>query len=441
MSSASPPTWPQRLPFYYGWVVVAVAFVTMGIGVNTRTSFSLLYPAILDEYGWDRGVTAGIFAFGFVASMLVTPFIGMAIERYGPRIVIPVGAAAVACGLALTPLVTTLTGLYLTLGALVVGGSVAVSYIGHSAFLPNWFAARRGLMTALAFSGVGVGGFVLFPLVQEWIASFGWRYACYGLAALLVLVVIPLNAVAQRLRPEALGLEVDGGTRGTGDPNAVKSGSPVIDPAFAAIDWTYRRILREPRFWALSFAFFFSLFNHYAVQVHQTKYFIELGYGIERSAWALGITVLLGIPGQIMMGWLSDRIGREWGWALAMSGYFVCFIIFLMMRETPTLTLLYASIATVGLIGMGTAPLFGTIGAELFGGPGFGRVFGLLGVACSIGAATGAWALGQIHDTAGSYAPGFALGMVFTVCSAVCVAYAGPGRVRPVAGRLRKLGL
>ena len=53
------------MPFYYGWVVVAVAFVTMGIGVNARTAFSLLYPAILDEYGWDRGATAGIFAFGF----------------------------------------------------------------------------------------------------------------------------------------------------------------------------------------------------------------------------------------------------------------------------------------------------------------------------------------------------------------------------------------
>ncbi|MEM7407343.1 MAG: MFS transporter [Pseudomonadota bacterium] len=435
MSSTSVPAWPRRLPFYYGWVVVAVAFVTMGIGVNARTSFSLLYPAILDEFGWDRGVTAGIFAFGFVASMLVTPFIGMAIERFGPRVVIPVGAVAVACGFALTPAVTSIEGLYVTLGALVVGGSVAVSYIGHSAFLPNWFAARRGLMTALAFSGVGVGGFVLFPLVQDWIAAFGWREACYGLALLLVVIVVPLNAVAQRLRPEALGLEVDGGNRMPADATGRPPPSPVVDPAWAAIDWTYRRILREPRFWALSLAFFFSLFNHYAVQVHQTKFFIELGYGVERSAWALGMTVLLGIPGQLMMGWLSDRIGREWGWAIAMSGYFVCFILFLLMLETPTTWLLYASIATVGLVGMGTAPLFGTIGAELFGGPGFGRVFGLLGVACSVGAATGAWGLGQIHDAADSYAPGFVLGMVFTVCSALCVAYAGPGRVRPVAGR------
>ena len=50
------------LPFFYGWLLVAIAFVTMGVGVNARTAFSLLFPAILDEFGWDRGVTAGGFS-------------------------------------------------------------------------------------------------------------------------------------------------------------------------------------------------------------------------------------------------------------------------------------------------------------------------------------------------------------------------------------------
>ena len=58
----------RRLPFFYGWVVVAVAFVTMGIGVNTRTAFSLLFPPILAEFGWDRAVTAGAFSVGFLVA-------------------------------------------------------------------------------------------------------------------------------------------------------------------------------------------------------------------------------------------------------------------------------------------------------------------------------------------------------------------------------------
>ncbi|MBI3301910.1 MAG: hypothetical protein HYZ72_07520, partial [Deltaproteobacteria bacterium] len=57
-----------RLPFFYGWVVVAVAFVTMGIGVNMRTAFSLLFPPILAEFGWDRGRTAAAFSLGFLAA-------------------------------------------------------------------------------------------------------------------------------------------------------------------------------------------------------------------------------------------------------------------------------------------------------------------------------------------------------------------------------------
>jgi hypothetical protein len=57
-----------RLPFFYGWVLVGVSFVIMAIGVNARTAFSLLFPPLLDEFKWDRGVTAGAFSFGFLIS-------------------------------------------------------------------------------------------------------------------------------------------------------------------------------------------------------------------------------------------------------------------------------------------------------------------------------------------------------------------------------------
>src|SRR4029450_3659060 len=72
-----------RIPFFYGWVVVACAFVTMGIGVNARTAFSLLFPPILDEFGWDRGVTAGAFSFGFLVSAVLSPSLGRMMDRRG----------------------------------------------------------------------------------------------------------------------------------------------------------------------------------------------------------------------------------------------------------------------------------------------------------------------------------------------------------------------
>ena len=68
---------PGRPPIFYGWVLVACAFVTMGIAVNSRTAFSLLYPSILDEFGWSRGMTAAIFTTGLLASNAFTPSMGL----------------------------------------------------------------------------------------------------------------------------------------------------------------------------------------------------------------------------------------------------------------------------------------------------------------------------------------------------------------------------
>ena len=115
-----------RLPFFYGWVVIAVAFVTMGIGVNARTAFSLLYPPILDEFGWGYGGTAAIFSIGFIVSTLATPIVGILMGRFGPRIAIPIGAIMVAAGLVLATWATALWQFYLTLGFLVIGGSMAI---------------------------------------------------------------------------------------------------------------------------------------------------------------------------------------------------------------------------------------------------------------------------------------------------------------------------
>src|SRR6266513_5605532 len=109
---------PLRLPFFYGWVLVAIAFVTMAVGVNARTAFSLLFPAILDEFGWERGLTAGAFSFGFLVSAVVTPFVGRLMDQRGPRLVVEIGVVAMGIGLLLGSLVREPWQLYLTLGAL-----------------------------------------------------------------------------------------------------------------------------------------------------------------------------------------------------------------------------------------------------------------------------------------------------------------------------------
>src|SRR5438094_4662512 len=88
----------MRLPFFYGWVIVAVTFVTMGVGVNARTAFSLLFPPILDEFGWERGVTAGAFSFGFLVSAVLSPSLGRLMDRRCPRVLRGRGVGRMAAG-------------------------------------------------------------------------------------------------------------------------------------------------------------------------------------------------------------------------------------------------------------------------------------------------------------------------------------------------------
>src|SRR2546427_12592944 len=155
-----------KIPFY-GWVVIAGALVTLGIGVPPRRAFPLLFPRILAEFGWPRGLTAGAFSFGFLASAILGPLLGRLMDRRGPRSVMLLGVVMVGAGLGLAPLVTAPWHLYLTLGVLVAGGTVCLGYTGHALFLPNWFVRRRGLAIGIAFSGVRGGSIIILPRSEE----------------------------------------------------------------------------------------------------------------------------------------------------------------------------------------------------------------------------------------------------------------------------------
>ena len=326
-----------RLPFYYGWVVVAVVFVTMGVGVNARTAFSLLYPPILDEFGWERGLTAGVFSFGFLVSALLSPLFGRMMDTRGPRVVTLMGIAATAAGLLLAAWSSEPWHFYVSLGVLVGTGSVCLGYSCQSLFLPAWFLRRRGLAMSIAFAGVGIGSIVLLPLLQWVIERSGWRVACIALGLFALAVLSPL-ALLLRRRPEDMGLQADGVTT-TAGAAAAASRAYVVDSAWAAIDWTLARAMRTSRFWWLALGYFSGLFGWYLVQVHQTKYLVEVGFSASEAAWALGWVSLAGVPGQIALGQLSDRVGREIVWTIGSFGFLLTYFRSCSCRRNPSMTL------------------------------------------------------------------------------------------------------
>ncbi|MBI3698998.1 MAG: MFS transporter [Afipia sp.] len=424
----------RRLPFYYGWVIVAITFISMGIGVNARTSFSLLFSPIIDEFHWERGLTAGAFSFGFFVSAILSPLLGKLMDRTGPRTVMELGTLLMASGLLLAPLTTEPWHLYLTIGVLVGSGSICLGYSGQSLFLPNWFVRRRGLAVGIAFAGVGIGSVTLLPWMQLLIDHTGWRSASLAMGILVLVVLFPLNLLLRK-RPEDLGLLPDG------EKAAVAGAAPppsnVVDAEWTAIDWTLSRAMRTSRFWWLALGYFCGLYVWYAVQVHQTKYLVEIGFTSTAAAWALGLVSLFGIPGQIALGHLSDRIGREWVWTISTLGFAICFLALIALQYTPTLLLVYVMVIAQGFLGYGCTSIMGAVVSEIFQGKNYGTIFGTIMFAALSGGAAGPWVTGLLHDIYGDYVAAFCIGIGISLLSVVSIWLAAPRHVRAVAGRMK----
>ena len=198
-----------RLPFFYGWVVVGGGVRHHG---RRRQRAHRVLAAVTrrssNEFGWERGLTAGAFAVGFMISAVGAPFLGVLMDTKGPRWMLSLGVVLVGGGMALATLITQPWHLYLTLGFLVSGGSVALAYTGHALFLPNWFVRRRALAAGIAFSGVGIGSIVMFPWLQSLIV--GARVALRVRRGRAHRVRAAAVDLLQHRRPQDIGLVPDG---------------------------------------------------------------------------------------------------------------------------------------------------------------------------------------------------------------------------------------
>jgi MFS family permease len=211
----------------------------------------------------------------------------------------------------------------------------------------------------------------------------------------------------------------------------------VVDPAWTSVDWTPALAIRTARFWWLAVAFFSGLWAWYAVQVHQTRYLIDIGFDPKTAALALGLVPFMGIAGQIALGHFSDRFGRETGWSLAAGGFALCYALLLVMRVHPTPVALYAMVIAQGLLGYGLASVFAAVPAEVFQGKRYATIFGVLNMAAVGGGGLAPWVTGAIYDRTGSYELGWWLSIAFCVLSIVAIWVAAPRKVRAVAGRVR----
>jgi MFS family permease len=164
------------------WWVVLAAFVAMFTSFGVAYSFGAFLLPMSEALGSGPGSTAAVFSLTTMALFGLGALSGPAVDRFGPRRVVLVGAVAMGLGLVLTSRATALWQAYLGHG-LGVGLGVACSYVPLVAVVGGWFTRRRTLAVGIAVSGIGLGTLLVAPLAAELIVRYGWRETYLLLAA------------------------------------------------------------------------------------------------------------------------------------------------------------------------------------------------------------------------------------------------------------------
>ena len=418
----------RRPVVFYGWIVIAVGFITLTIAFGIWYSYSVFFLSIVNEFGWDRALASSIFSIFLICHALTGLLTGYLQDRYGPRIVIPVGSCVLACALILTSRSNSLWHFYLTYSVL-AGASVSLmGFTSHSAFLPNWFERKRGLAVGIATSGIGFGMLVIVPLVEKAIALFGWRNAYLFLAGMVLLIVGPLNAIFSRRSPAELNLHPDG------DHKEMQAGRPqpfmimkVVDADWAKRDWTLRKALQTRRFWFLVATFF--CLSYQGTLLHSISAMVDSGSVRQTAAAYFGLLGIAGSVGKILFGSLSDRFGRER--SNTVGGITAAIGILCLINTTTANSFLPLLFALLFGLGYGAAaPLMPSVSADIFIGKSFGLIFAMISIGSGAGGALGSFLSGLLRDISGGYAIPLAICMLSLLLSCTFVWLAGPRKVR-----------
>jgi len=415
--------------FYYGWTIVAVALVSMTFWFGIRSSFSVFYVTLLEEFPWNRAGSAGVQSVALIIYTLMAPLVGGLIDRFGPRRVIVPGILVLASGLIACSHIESLTQFYLLYGVVMGAGITCIGIVSYSAILAHWFEKKRGLASGIAVSGMGLGTFLLVPMSQQFINWWGWRMTFAITGGLVLVFLVPANAIFLRHKPEEFGQYPDGT-----NPGEIHQDSHPQNKSSAHqnSDWTLRTAMNTMRFWALIIFPFLGFIGFFIILVHNVGFLVDQGVTKMTAAFIFALVGILSSIFRIFWGWLSDHIGRELTYTLGI----ICACLgagsLLLFEITGSGILIYSYAIFFGMGWGVTAPMFMAVAADLFKGRIFGLIFGFLEAGIGIAGAFGAWIAGFIFDKTQSYQLAFILVIVTSLLSCLFCWFAAPRKYRGV---------
>lgn len=393
---------------FYGWVIVAVAFVVDFIAVGFFFySYGAFFLPIADELGGGSrlGVNMGIALVNMVGALLA-PFVGNALDRHSIKHIMTGGAVMSAFGFSALSFVNSMPQFYLVLICFTAVGAATMGQLATAKLVANWFVVKRGTALGIATMGTSLSG-VVMPRITTWlIEELGWRGSLqvFGLSTLLIVVPIVLLFVVND--PEAKGQEPDGKRR---------LPLPVGPPRARAPQPSWLEILRLRSFWAVTLTFGLVFCCLGATLTNTIPLARDLGIDKYHAADVLAIGAFAGVIGKVFFGVLSDRANIRLALLVAIVTQWVGIAMMTQVKQFWTFAI---ASATFGFGMGGVVPLHASAVGAFFGRQGFGKLMGLMRPMMLPLQISGLPLAGWIYDRTGSYNGAFYVFLVMLLMAA-----------------------
>lgn len=406
---------------FFGWVVVLCAFLVLFVAYGVQYSYGVFFPALSKEFGWSRTTVATAFSvYAFVYSLFSLPS-GKITDLWGPKRVVALGGLLLGSGLMLLSNIKGIWQLYLFYGLIAALG-MSTAYIPCNSTVVKWFIKKRGLALGITTSGGSFGAFVIPPLASYLISTFNWRMSFFilGAAMLILLNIIALFMIRD---PEQIGQKPDG-LSASEEPewSSIDNSRSDDGPVYSLdMDRNLSQTLRTRVFWILCAMFIATWMTVFLPLVHIVSFAIDLGISKMLAATAVSVLGLSAALGRMMMGAVSDRIGRKKALGFCFILQILSFIGFAM---TEGIWLLYFSAMIFGCSYGSISTLFPAIIGDFFGRTHVGAICGFVFAAAGSSAAFGPAIAGYIFDSTGQYTWAFLLSALLNAVAFVILFFA-----------------
>jgi MFS family permease len=395
----------MRMP--YRWVIVFLGGLMGCVAIGAMFSLAVFLEPMSAETGWSRAGISAAMTLDFLI-MGVAGFVwGAASDRYGPRIVVLIGALLLGLGLVVASRATTLLTFQIGFG-LLVGLSAGAFFAPMIAAVTGWFDTRRALAVSLVSAGMGMAPMTVTPIAGWLISTTDWRTAMATIGVLAWALLIPA-ALLVRAAPLAPAEEAPGAVEGGGAAQA----------------------LRSPQFVILAGTFFLCCAAHSGPIFHMLSYAMFCGVPTMAAVSIYSVEGLAGLGGRLLFGVAADRLGVK---RVLVAGLFVQALAIPAYLTVRDIGDFYLLAVVFGMAYGGVMPLYAVLAREYFGQAIMGTVLGGATMLSALGMAIGPVGGGWVFDTFGSYGWLY-IGSGLLAFGAVAIALAFP----PLPGERRSV--